>query len=262
MKLECRHLSKIFGEGSNATRAIADISFETTEGEFLCILGPSGCGKTTLLKIIAGLIEPTSGEVIYNGKSSDGPLNSMVFQEHGVFPWMNVIDNVAFGLEMRGVPRKERYDRSIDFLKRVGLAQYAMRNPHELSVGMRQRIAIARAFVNNPEILLMDEPFGSLDAQTRLILQDELLKIWSDHKKTVIFVTHDIDEAILLGDRVLVMTSVPGTIREVITVGIDRPRDLQIESTREFLDMRMKIWNIIRSEVEKTMTGDHHDVEH
>ena len=127
---------------------------------------------------------------------------------------------------------------------------------------MRQRIAIARAFVNNPEILLMDEPFGSLDAQTRLILQDELLKIWSEHKKTVIFVTHDIDEAILLGDRVLVMTSTPGRIREAITVGIDRPRDLQIESTREFLDLRMKIWNIIRSEVEQSMTGDRYDAEH
>jgi NitT/TauT family transport system ATP-binding protein len=255
MKLECRHISKIFGEGVKAPRVLDDISFETGEGEFLCILGPSGCGKSTLLRIIAGLLEPTRGDVIYSGNNTDKPLNSMVFQEHGVFPWMNVIDNVAFGLEMRGIPRKERYDQSLGFLKRVGLAQYATRNPHELSVGMRQRIAIARAFVNNPEILLMDEPFGSLDAQTRLILQDELLKIWSEHKKTVIFVTHDIDEAILLGDRVLVMTSTPGMIREAITVGIDRPRDLRIESTQKFLEMRMKIWNIIRSEVEQAMAG-------
>jgi NitT/TauT family transport system ATP-binding protein len=262
MKLECRHISKFFGNGSSATQVLADISFQTTEGEFLSILGPSGCGKSTLLRIIAGLLEPTEGEVIYSGNNTAGPLNSMVFQEHGVFPWMNVIDNVAFGLEMRGVSRKERYERSLDFLKRVGLAQYAMRNPHELSVGMRQRIAIARAFVNNPEILLMDEPFGALDAQTRLILQDELLKIWSHHKKTVIFVTHDIDEAILLGDRVLVMTSVPGRIREVMTVGIVRPRDLQIESSREFVDMRMNIWNSIRSEVEKSMVGDYHDTEY
>jgi NitT/TauT family transport system ATP-binding protein len=256
MKLECRHISKIFGAGVKATRALEDISFETHEGEFLSVLGPSGCGKSTLLKIIAGLLEPTAGEVIYSGKNTGEPLNSMVFQEHGVFPWMNVIDNVAFGLEMRGVPRKERYERSLDFLKRVGLAQYATRNPHELSVGMRQRIAIARAFVNDPAILLMDEPFGSLDAQTRLILQDELLKIWNDHKKTVIFVTHDIDEAILLGDRVLVMTSVPGRIRDVIPVEIQRPRDLEIESTKEFLAMRMKIWNIIRSEVERSMTEE------
>jgi NitT/TauT family transport system ATP-binding protein len=256
MKLECRHLSKIFGKGSRATRAIDDITFETREGEFLCILGPSGCGKTTLLRIIAGLVEPSGGEVIYSGNTAAGPLNSMVFQEHGVFPWMNVIDNVAFGLEMRGVSRKERYSRSLDFLKRVGLAQYATRNPHELSVGMRQRIAIARAFVTNPEILLMDEPFGSLDAQTRIILQDELLKIWSDHKKTVIFVTHDIDEAILLGDRVLVMTSSPGRVREVMTVGIDRPRDLRIESTHAFIEMRLKIWNSIRSEVEGSMAGE------
>jgi NitT/TauT family transport system ATP-binding protein len=255
MKLECRQISKIFGEGEKATRALEDISFKTGEGEFLCILGPSGCGKSTLLRIIAGLLDPTGGDVIYSGNNAGKPKNSMVFQEHGVFPWMNVIDNVAFGLEMRGVPRKERIDQSLAFLKRVGLAQYATRNPHELSVGMRQRIAIARAFVNNPEILLMDEPFGSLDAQTRLILQDELLKIWSEHKKTVVFVTHDIDEAILLGDRVLVMTRGPGKVREVITVGISRPRNLQIESTREFVDIRMKIWNSIRSEVEQSMTG-------
>ncbi|MFA5267298.1 MAG: ABC transporter ATP-binding protein [Methanoregula sp.] len=262
MKLECCHISKIFGEGVKATRVLEDISFETREGEFLSIIGPSGCGKSTLLKIIAGLLDPTEGNVIYSGDHGGRPKNSMVFQEHGVFPWMNVIDNVAFGLEMRGVPRKERYERSLDFLKRVGLAKYATRNPHELSVGMRQRIAIARAFVNDPEILLMDEPFGSLDAQTRLILQDELLKIWSEHKKTVIFVTHDIDEAILLGDRVLVMTRGPGKIREVITVGISRPRNLQIESTQEFVDLRMKIWNSIRSEVEQSMTGDLNDAEH
>jgi NitT/TauT family transport system ATP-binding protein len=257
MKLECHNLYKIYGEGQKATRAIEDISFETYEGEFICILGPSGCGKSTLLKIIAGLLEPTSGEVIYSGKNTSMPLNSMVFQEYGVFPWMNVIDNVAFGLEMRGIPKKERYDKSLEYLKRVGLSKYALRNPHELSVGMRQRIALARAFVNNPEILLMDEPFGSLDAQTRLILQDELLKIWKDQQKTVIFVTHDIDEAILLGDRVLVMTSVPGRIKEVMTVEIHRPRDLQVESSKEFVELRMNIWNSIRSEVEKSMILDH-----
>jgi NitT/TauT family transport system ATP-binding protein len=259
MKLECRHISKIFGEGEKATRALDNISFETAEGEFLCILGPSGCGKSTLLKIIAGLLKPSSGKVCYSGNKDAGPMNSMVFQEHGVFPWMNVMDNVAFGLEMRGVPRKEREARSMDFLKRVGLSKHAWRNPHELSVGMRQRIAIARAFVNNPEILLMDEPFGSLDAQTRLILQAELLKIWSDHKKTVIFVTHDIDEAILLGDRVLVMTSVPGRIKDVLSVGIDRPREIEVENTPEFLALKTKIWNSIRSEVERSMTGDHDD---
>jgi NitT/TauT family transport system ATP-binding protein len=169
---------------------------------------------------------------------------------------MNVIDNVAFGLEMRGVSKKERYASSLEFLKRVGLAQYAYRSPHELSVGMRQRIAIARAFVNNPEILLMDEPFGALDAQTRFILQTELLRIWKDSKKTVIFVTHDIDEAILLGDRVIVMTSVPGRIKADMQVGIDRPRSIQAESTQKFLDLRMTIWNLIRKEVENSITGD------
>jgi NitT/TauT family transport system ATP-binding protein len=257
MRLECRNLNKNFSNGEKETRAISDISFEVSEGEFLCILGPSGCGKSTLLRIIAGLLPPTSGEVIYSGEKNSGPLNSMVFQEYGVFPWMNVIDNVAFGLEMRGVPRDERYHRSLAYLKKMGLAQYAYRNPHELSVGMRQRIALARAFVNHPSILLMDEPFGSLDAQTRLILQDELLRIWKDQQKTVIFVTHDIDEAILLGDRVLVLTSVPGRIKDVLSVGIPRPRNLQMESSKEFLELRMKIWNIIRAEVEKSMDHDH-----
>jgi NitT/TauT family transport system ATP-binding protein len=260
MKLECRNISKIFLGSHKDTHALDNISFSTSEGEFLCILGPSGCGKSTLLKIIAGLCEPTSGEVVCSGNNTTGPVNSMVFQEHGVFPWMNVIDNVAFGLEMRGIPRKERYMQSMDFLKRVGLSRYATRQPHELSVGMRQRIAIARAFVNNPAILLMDEPFGALDAQTRLILQEELLKIWSEHKKTVIFVTHDIDEAILLGDRVLVMTSVPGRIKDIMVIGIDRPRDQQSKSSAAFIDMRLKIWNSIRSEVEKSMTEDTNEI--
>lgn len=256
MKLVCRNISKIFGKGATATRALEEVSFTTGEGEFLCILGPSGCGKSTLLRIIAGLLEPTEGDILYTGSTSGQPLTSMVFQEHGVFPWMNVIDNVAFGLEMQGVSKKERYEQSLDFLKRVGLSRHAYRNPHELSVGMRQRIAIARAFVNNPEILLMDEPFVSLDAQTRLILQTELLKLWSERKKTVIFVTHDIDEAILLGDRVLVMTSVPGRIKDVVTVGIDRPRDIRTEGMQRFLDLKMLIWNSIRSEVERSMAGD------
>ena len=259
MILECRHISKFFGHGSTAILALDDKNFTTGDGEFLCILGPSGCGKTTLLRIIAGLLDSSRGEVVYSRDDTTGPNNSMVFQEHGIFPWMNVIDNVAFGLEMQGVPKKERHERSLEFLKRVGLAPHATRNPHELSVGMRQRIAIARAFVNNPAILLMDEPFGSLDAQTRLILQDELLRIWSDTKKTVIFVTHDIDEAILLGDRVLVMTSLPGRVRENFIVGIDRPRDLQIESTKEFADMKFRIWNCIRSEVERSMARVSHD---
>jgi NitT/TauT family transport system ATP-binding protein len=253
MKLECRNLYKIFGNDKKAIPAIENINFETNEGEFICILGPSGCGKSTLLKIIAGLLEPTSGNVIYSGNNNAGPLNSMVFQEYGIFPWMNVIDNVAFGLEMRGIPKTERYDLSLEYLRRVGLSQHALRNPLELSVGMRQRIAIARAFVNNPEILLMDEPFGALDAQTRLILQEELLKIWKEQQKTVIFVTHDIDEAILLGDRVLVMTSAPGRIKVVMTVGMGRPRDFQMESSKEFIELRMMIWNIIRNEVEKSM---------
>jgi NitT/TauT family transport system ATP-binding protein len=254
MILECRGISKIFTRGQRQTRALEDISFSTADGEFLCIVGPSGCGKSTLLKIIAGLLEPTSGGVVYSGASTSTLRNAMVFQEHSVFPWLNVIDNVAFGLEMRGVSREDRYARSLEFLKRVGLAQHAYRHPHELSVGMRQRIAIARAFVSNPEILLMDEPFGSLDAQMRFMLQSELLRIWNDSGKTVIFVTHDIEEALLLGDRIIVLTSVPGRIMADIPVRIGRPRNLQDESMPEFVDLRTKIWGLIRHEVEQSMT--------
>jgi NitT/TauT family transport system ATP-binding protein len=253
MILECRGIEKNFSRDGHTTRVLEDIRFSTADGEFLCIVGPSGCGKSTLLKIVAGLLEPTSGTVVYAGTSPAGLNNAMVFQEHSVFPWMNVIDNVAFGLEMRGVPREKRYERSMDFLKRVGLAQHAYRNPHELSVGMRQRIAIARAFVSDPAILLMDEPFGALDAQMRFMLQTELLRIWSETGKTVIFVTHDIEEALLLGDRVLVLTSVPGRIMADIPVRIGRPRTLRAEGMAEFVELRTRIWNLIRNEVERSM---------
>lgn len=254
MKLKCKNISKVFETRNGYIRALEKINFLTEEQEFLCILGPSGCGKTTLLKIIAGLLEPTDGEVIYDGSSSDGtPLNSLVFQEHGLFPWMNVIDNVSFGLEMRGIKKKERYEVAAEVIEKVGLKKFLKNYPHELSVGMKQRVGLARALANDPTILLMDEPFGSLDAQTKLILQDELLKIWFQYRKPIIYVTHDIEEAVLLGDRVIVMSSSPGKIKEEIKVELPRPRDIEIKGTTEFTQINMKIWHIIKDEVKKTM---------
>jgi NitT/TauT family transport system ATP-binding protein len=254
MILKCRNISKVFETRNGHIRALEKITFQTEEQEFLCILGPSGCGKTTLLKIIAGLLEPTHGEVIYDGSGSEGtPLNSLVFQEHGLFPWMNVIDNVSFGLEMRRIKKKERYSVASEVIEKVGLKRFLKNYPHELSVGMKQRVGLARAIVNDPAILLMDEPFGSIDAQTKLILQDELLKIWSQYRKPIIYVTHDIEEAVLLGDRVVVLTSSPGKIKEEIKVELPRPRDIEIKGTTAFTQINMKIWHIIEDEVRKTM---------
>jgi NitT/TauT family transport system ATP-binding protein len=230
--------------------ALEDVSFEAEGHEFVCIVGPSGCGKTSLLKLMAGLLEPTSGEIILQTSSdSDQPLNAMVFQEHALFPWMTVSQNAAFGLEMQGVPEEERTRLADTFAGRFGLAEFAHNYPHELSGGMRRKVAISRAFLANPQMLLMDEPFGALDAQTRLILQDELLQVWSEHKKLVIYVTHDIEEAILLGDRVLVMSGRPGTIREEINIPLSRPRELMAGLGQEQREIKHQIWKMLESEV-------------
>jgi NitT/TauT family transport system ATP-binding protein len=220
MEIESYQLCKTYISQTGVLEILQNISFAVAEREFVCFVGPSGCGKTTLLKVIAGLIAPTSGQIRLATASENGrPHNAMVFQEHGLFPWLTVLDNVAFGLEMQGVEKRQRTARAREFLVQVGLADFAKYYPHQLSVGMRQRAAIARAFVANPQILLMDEPFSSLDAQTKIILQEELLRIWKEHQKTVIYVTHDIEEAILLSDRVLVMTGRPGRIWEDIQIG-------------------------------------------
>jgi NitT/TauT family transport system ATP-binding protein len=213
------------------------------------VVGPSGCGKSTLLRIIAGLLEPSSGRVLFDGAMGpDQPRGGLVVQENGTFPWMTVVENVAFGLELQGVGKKERTERSLDFLARVGLAPFAHRYPNELSTGMRQRVGIGRAFVADSPMLLMDEPFGALDAQTRWVLQSELLTIWAEHRKLVVFVTHDIEEAVLLGDRVLVMTGHPGRIREDIRIPLDRPRDPRADH-KVLNDITWHIWKLLEEEV-------------
>ena len=204
----------------------------------------------TTMQIIAGLLEPTSGRVLITRKNPNGrPNNAFVFQEHGLFPWMTVIDNVAFGLRMRGMSRDESHARSNAFIERVGLDAFADSYPHQLSVGMRQRVGIIRAFVTDPPLLLMDEPFGALDSQTRRVLQGELLRLWNDQRSLVIFVTHDIDEAVRLSDRILVLSGRPGQIREEIAIPLERPRDLSRPLPAEVAEIKWHIWELLETDV-------------
>ena len=253
MAFECRSVSKVYRTANGSAHALDGVSFIARPREFLCIVGPSGCGKTTLLKAIAGLVAPTSGEIVFRDEPPpDRPRNAVVFQEHGLFPWMSVLDNVAFGLEMRGVSRRERREQARAFVVQVGLETFAHSYPHELSVGMRQRAGIARAFLADPQILLMDEPLGSVDAQTRRVLQEELLRIWRQHQKLVVYVTHDIEEAVLLGDRVLVMTGRPGRIREEVPVTLGRPRGVN-RNGPEVSEIKWRIWRMLEDEVRKNL---------
>ena len=254
MSFRCIQISKTFSSHNGDVVALQEVDFLVSEEEFVCIVGPSGCGKTTLLKIIAGLVKPTTGQIIYSTDPVNGqPRSAMVFQDLGLFPWMTVQDNVAFGLEMQGVERNNRRQLAQDFLCKVGLSAFLHNYPHELSGGMRQRVAILRAFLANPQILLMDEPFGSLDSQTRLVMQEELLRIWREHRKTVIYVTHDIEEAILLGDRVLVMSGRPGKILEDISISLERPRHLVIRDHPDVAETRWQIWKMLEDEVRKEL---------
>ncbi len=252
--LVCHGIGKSFRTRKGSVLALTNVSFTLSAQEFICVVGPSGCGKSTLLKILAGLVEPSSGSLSFPGATASRPRNALVFQEHGLFPWMTVLDNVAFGLEMQGVRRRERETRALRFLEQVGLDQFAHSHPHELSVGMRQRAAIARAFLAEPELLLMDEPFSALDPQSKLVLQEELLRIWKDHQRMVVYVTHDIEEAVLLGDRVLVMSGCPGRIQEDIRVPLGCPRDLRDREQPEVRKLSWHIWKAIEEEVRQGLS--------
>lgn len=252
--LTCQHLCKNYPTRNGLITALEDVTFSVKDHEFVSVVGPSGCGKTTLLKLIAGLLKPTSGQIIFN---LDLPRHqqrtALVFQEHGLFPWMTVLNNVGFGLETKGIGQKERRRHALAVVEKVGLASFINNYPHELSIGMRQRVGIARAFVVDPQMLLMDEPFGSLDAQTKLLLQEELLKIWKDDQESVVYVTHDIEEAVYLGDRVLVMASRPGHIREEIHIPFSRPRDLSVKERPDFMEIKWHIWKILEEEVRESL---------
>jgi NitT/TauT family transport system ATP-binding protein len=249
-KLDIQSLTVRFPLGKSSITAVDDISLSVPAGQFCAIVGPSGCGKSTLLRAIAALVKPSAGTIDIRRESGEQPLQSMVFQGRSVFPWMSVLDNAAYGLAMHGVSREERHPIAERLLRQVGLGDFLQAYPSQLSEGMRQRVAIVRAFAVDPELLLMDEPFGALDEQTRLILQDELLRIWEVTGKTVIFVTHSIDEAMILADRIIVMSARPGTIKADITVPFTRPRTVEaVRSDPAFSSLFLDIWALLRHEV-------------
>jgi NitT/TauT family transport system ATP-binding protein len=226
--LELKSVSKTFRNGGgDPLRAVEDISLTIGENEFICLVGASGCGKTTTLRMVAGLEQPSQGEIFLNGRpiNGPGPERSVVFQRYTLYPWRTVLDNVAFGLELQGIGKKARRKRALEYLSLVGLSDYAAAHPHQLSGGMRQRVAVARSLAADPEVLLMDEPFGALDSLTRNTLQRELTRIWEQDRKTILFITHSIREAVMLADRVAVMSSNPGRVRELININLPRPRD-------------------------------------
>lgn len=251
----CQRLSKEFYAATGPVAALSEIDLTVDADSFVCLVGPSGCGKSTLLRLISGLLKPTSGVISFDRERPDGRLRTaLVFQEHAIFPWMTVLDNVAFGLEAMGVEAHLRRLQALSLLERVHLTDFAHHYPHQLSGGMKQRVGVARAFLSDPDILLMDEPFGSLDAQTRLLLQEELLSIWRDQQKTVVYVTHDIDEAILLGDRVLVMSGRPGRILADMPVPLGRPRTLAAADSAELKEIKWQIWKMLEQEVRASLS--------
>ncbi|PNB72826.1 sulfonate ABC transporter ATP-binding protein [Pseudomonas sp. GW456-E7] len=233
--------------------ALEEVSFEVPDQQFAVLVGPSGCGKSSLLYLTAGLAEPTSGAIYVGGQQVEGPGadRGMVFQSYTLFPWLTVRQNVEFGLKRRGMPAAQRKDIVDYYVNEVGLSGFADNYAKQLSGGMMQRVAIARALANDPQILLMDEPFGALDSQTRLQMQQLLLRVWGNSKKTVLFVTHDIDEAILLGDRVYVMGARPGRIKQILDVPIDRPRNLDMVMERSFIEMKREIFGLLHDDLEE-----------
>lgn len=236
--------------------ALGGFELEAGRGEFLSLVGPSGCGKSTFLNVLLGLIKPDKGILQLNGQQITGPgqERAMVFQEFGLLPWRTVLANVELGLELKGVAAATRHERSMDLIKLVGLVGFESHYPHELSGGMKQRVGLARALATDPEVLLMDEPFAALDAQTRDLMQTELLQIWDRAKKTVLFVTHSIEEAAYLSDRVLVMTARPGRTKSVMKINLPRPRDYEMRLTPEFNDIKLQIWNSLKEELIRTGT--------
>lgn len=244
-------LSKTYNEGTpQAVEALEDIDLTVEDGEFVTIVGPSGCGKSTLMEIIAGLVPKSTGSVRIGDEEVTGPRPEagVVFQEYSLFPWRTVIRNAAFGLEVMGVDKAERLDRAREMLGLVGLSEFEDAHPQELSGGMQQRVAIARTLATDPAILLMDEPFGALDEQTRMYMGEELLRIWGETEKTVVFITHSLQESVLLSDRVVVLSNRPGRIREIVEIDLERPRDTDIMGSEAFNRAQSKIWELIKEE--------------
>ncbi len=248
-KIHLAQVRKEFPSGDDTVVAIEDFTLDVRDGEFLSIVGPSGCGKTTLLRILAGLEDATSGRIeVTRSDGNDRPENAVVFQEYGIFPWKTVRRNVEFGLTMRGVDKAARRATVDTWLEKVGLTRFANSYPHQLSGGMKQRVSIIRALANDPEVLLMDEPLAALDAQTRLVMQEELTRLWAETRKTVVYITHSIDEALFLSDRVVVMSAHPGAIKAVYEVPAERPRSLEMMKRPEIGELSLQIWHDLKND--------------
>ena len=250
VKIQIKNVKKEYHGDRGTTVALNGVNLDIMENEFICVVGPSGCGKSTLLNVLAGLHEASSGECYLDGELIRGTdvKRGVVFQQYALFPWQTVIQNVMFGPQMKRMPKAECEAIARKYIKMVGLEDFENSYPKELSGGMKQRVAIARAYANNPEVLLMDEPFGALDAQTRAQLQTELLKTWEEEKKTCFFITHDVDEAVLLAQRVVIMSARPGRIKRVVDIDIPYPRDQGTKSEPRFMELKAEIWNEVYQE--------------
>ncbi len=259
-KIAVQNVSKVFQsrQGKNQGKevvALKDLSMEVKDGEFLVIVGASGCGKTTLLNLVAGFDRPTDGQILLDGNPVSGitPECGMIFQQYALFPWKTVQENVEFGMKMKRMPHKERKERADRFIDIVGLQGFERSYPHHLSGGMKQRVSIARSLANDPKVLLLDEPFAALDAMTRQVLQEQLVRIYEKHRKTIIFITHSIDEALLLSSRIMVMTARPGRIAQEIVNNLPHPRNADVQLSNRYMELKRTIWDSVQAEVMKSM---------
>ena len=255
MKVLIDHISKVYiDRQGEVTEALRDIHFDIGENEFVVVVGPSGCGKSTLLNIIAGLLSSTSGQIIFEGARTDSrPLTAVVFQDFALFPWRTVLKNIVYGLEERGLQKAEQLEIAKKYITMVGLRGFENKYPHQLSGGMKQRVSIARALANDPLLLLMDEPFSALDAQTRTLMQYELSRIWEETQKSFLYITHHIQEAVFLGDRVVVLSKRPGRILDIVQIGLPRPRGEHLIIDKKYLEYVDVIWGYIKNQARESL---------
>lgn len=254
-KIAIQGVTKIFPGKRGEVTALKDLSMDVIDGEFLVIVGASGCGKTTLLNLVAGFDTPTLGRIMLDNQPVSGitPECGMIFQQYALFPWKTVQENVEFGMKMKRMPKKERQERAARFIDIVSLNGFEKSYPHHLSGGMKQRVSIARSLANNPKVMLLDEPFAALDAMTRQVLQEQLVRIYEKHRKTIIFITHSIDEALMLSSRIVVMTARPGRIAQEIVNDLPHPRNADIQLSNRYMELKRTIWDSVQAEVMKSM---------